>query len=124
MHTLLAAVHELTGVHALSSDEKLLVEAVLVGVLELNLGEGGTPARVVDDVLHHTLDVALALGKVELTVLGGALPVEDVRLHEATSNRMSDQKRKHPQRTTAAIGEHCTREGIASRGKGDEDTIP
>jgi hypothetical protein len=68
-------------VHALSGDEELLVEAVLVGVLELNLSKGGTPARVVDDILDHTLDVALALGKVELTVLGGALPVEGVRLH-------------------------------------------
>ena len=67
--------------HALGGDEELLVEAVLVGVLELNLSKGGTPARVVDDILDHTLDVALALGKVELTVLGGALPVEGVRLH-------------------------------------------
>jgi hypothetical protein len=69
-------------VHALSSNEELLVEAELVRVLELNLGKRGAPARVVDDVLHDTLDVALALGEVELTVLGSALPVEGVRLEK------------------------------------------
>jgi hypothetical protein len=116
--TLLAAVHELTSVHALSSDEELLVEAVLVGVLELNLSKGGTPARVVDDILDHTLDVALALGEIELTVLGGALPVEGVRLHSqrmdstliidnlAAANHLQDEGTKEKQ-------------GIASGGRGD-----
>lgn len=85
--TLLAAVHELTSVHALSGDEKLLVNAVLVGVLELHNGKRGTPARIVDDVIDDTLDVALALGEVELTVLGGALPVEGVRLHSRSKGQ-------------------------------------
>ncbi len=104
--------------HALSSDEELLVEAVLVGVLELNLSKGGTPARVVDDILDHTLDVALALGEIELTVLGSALPVEGVRLH---SQRMDSTLIIHNPAAgiTSKTREREQKQGIALGGRGD-----
>ena len=80
---LLAAVDEGTGVETLRRDESLLAELVTVGVAEDDTGKGSTtarrsaclctgswicnyaPASVVDDLLHNTLDVAIALRKVE-----------------------------------------------------------
>lgn len=71
--TLLAVVHELTSVHALSSDEDLLVLLVAVRVAELHTGHGGTPARVMHDLPDHTLDVAVAFGVIQGAQLGSAL---------------------------------------------------
>ena len=70
---LLSSVDELSGVHALSGDEELVVLSVLVGVVELDLGEGGSTSGVMDDVLHDTTDVTLPLGVVVHTELGGTL---------------------------------------------------
>lgn len=70
---LLAGVNELAGVHALVGDEGLGVLLELVGVTEDDLGQGGTTAGVVDDVLHDTADIAVALGIVEVAELGGGL---------------------------------------------------
>jgi hypothetical protein len=69
----LAGVDELARVHALVGDEGLgdLLEAV--GRLEDDAGERGTTAGVVDDLLHDTPDVAMALGVVEAAELGGGL---------------------------------------------------
>jgi len=71
--SLLTGVDELAGADALGSDHGLGDLSVLVWVLELDLGEWGTPAWVVDDVLHETLDESLSLGIVERSELGGAL---------------------------------------------------
>lgn len=49
--TLLAAVDELSGVDTLSSDEELCPLLETVWVTEGNLGQGGTTAGVVDDIL-------------------------------------------------------------------------
>ena len=61
----LAGVDELASVHALVGDEGLGVKLVAVGVAEDDLGQRRTTAGVVDDLLHDTTDVAMALGKVE-----------------------------------------------------------
>ena len=73
---LLPAEHELSGVEALGSDEELLHDPVLVGVTELDAGERGATAGVVDDFSHNTLHVAVSLGKVEGAELGSTLAVE------------------------------------------------
>merc|ERR1719166_799083 len=58
---LLSAVDELSGVDALGGDEQLLPGLIPVGVPEVDDGQGGAPTGIVDDVLHHTLDVAVPL---------------------------------------------------------------
>jgi len=71
--SLLTAVDKLTGAYAFRADHSFGDFTVLVGVLELDLGERRSTARVVHDVLDETLDEALSLGKVERTQLGSAL---------------------------------------------------
>lgn len=56
-------------------------QQVLRNKPEGDLGERSTTARVVDDVLHDTLEVAVALGVVQRAQLGSTLAVEGVRLH-------------------------------------------
>ena len=82
---LLAAVNELTSVHALGGYEKLLLQTMLVAVAELNNGEGGTTTRIVNNVLDDTLHVSVALSKVERAELGSALPVLGVGLENGTT---------------------------------------
>jgi len=79
---LLAAVDELAGVHALSSDEELGIALVAVGVQELDLGDGSTTSGVMDDVLDDAADVALLLGVVKGTKLHGALAGAGVSLED------------------------------------------
>ena len=83
---LLAAVDEGTGVKALGGDEGLLAELVTVWITEDDTGkrsttadstsfsisfrsnvQQGVPARVVDDFLDNTANVAVPFGKVEGT---------------------------------------------------------
>jgi hypothetical protein len=64
--TLLAGEHELSTVHALRRAHQSVDSLEVVGVLELDLGNGSASARVVHDVLHNTLDVAVSLGVVIL----------------------------------------------------------
>ena len=52
---LLAAVDRLAGVHALASNEQLLLDLVSVGVTEVDDGKGSATARVMDDVLDNSL---------------------------------------------------------------------
>ena len=54
----MAGIDEHASVHALNSDEILSSELVLVNVSELNLGERGSSAGIVDNVLDDSLDVA------------------------------------------------------------------
>lgn len=70
---MLTGVDELAGVHALVGDEGLGDVLELVRVAEGDLGEGGAAAGVVDDLLHDSADVAMALGEVEGPELGGGL---------------------------------------------------
>ena len=80
----LSGVDELAGVHALVGDEGLGVQLVPVGVTELDAGERSTTTRVVDDLLHDTPDVSMALGEVEGSEGGGANPRAGDGLEDAT----------------------------------------
>ena len=61
---LLAAVHKLAGVDALSSDEQLCPLLKTVRIPENHFGKGRSAARVVDDVLHDALDISVSLGEI------------------------------------------------------------
>jgi len=67
-----AAEDGLTSEHTLSSDEELLDALVLVRVAELDLGEGGTTAGVVSDLLDGTAHVSVALAVVVGAEAGGS----------------------------------------------------
>lgn len=69
----------LAGIHALGRAHEVLLELVAVGVAEGDLGEGRAAAGIVDDVRHHALDVAVALGGVKGTEARLALSVGGVR---------------------------------------------
>ena len=84
--TLLSAVDELSSVHTLSTDEDLVLLAVLVGVTELNLGKGGTTAGVVDDLFHDALNVTMPLGVVQWAVLSSSLTVLGVRAEDRSGS--------------------------------------
>mmetsp|Transcript_1522 Transcript_1522/g.3278 ORF Transcript_1522/g.3278 Transcript_1522/m.3278 type:complete len:205 (+) Transcript_1522:194-808(+) len=77
-----SGVDELASVHTLGTDEVLGHLLVLVRVTELHARDGGTTSGVVDDILDHALDIAIALGVVEPTELGGALASLNVRLKD------------------------------------------
>lgn len=71
--SVLSGVDELASVHALVGNEGLGDLLELVGVTELDLGEGSTTAGIVDDLLHDTTGVSMTLSVVERTELGGSL---------------------------------------------------
>lgn len=71
--SVLTGVDELAGVHALVGDEGLGDHLELVGVAELDLGEGSTTAGIVDDLLHDTTGVSMTLSVVKGTELGWGL---------------------------------------------------
>lgn len=82
---LLSAVHKLSRVHAFGADKNLIVALVVVGIAELDLGNGGTSTRVMEDFLDDTTDVSMLLGVVERTELdrtlaSAAVALEDGRL--------------------------------------------
>ena len=94
---LLSTVDEGASVEALSRDEGLLAELVSVRVAENDTGKGCTtglrqgngclkwhrlhaPTSIVDDLLYNTLDITIALCKVERTELCWRLVVVRVRL--------------------------------------------
>jgi len=69
------AVDKLASVQPFYGNEVLFVEFVLVRVAENNAGKRGTTTRVVDDLLHNTLDVTMVLSEVESAELSSALSV-------------------------------------------------
>lgn len=71
--SVLTGVDELAGVHALVGNEGLGDHLELVGVTELDLGEGSTATGIVDDLLDNTTGVTVTLGVVEGTELGRGL---------------------------------------------------
>lgn len=77
--SLLSSVDKLAGVHALVGNEGLLAEPVAVRVPENDVGERSAAARVVDDLLHDTTDVSMALSVIEGAELGGVLNVRSYR---------------------------------------------
>lgn len=85
------SVDELTGVGTLGGDHKLLVLLELVRVAEGNDGKGGTTTRVVDDVLHDTLEVAMALAVVVHAELCGTLASVGVRLCNSPNKQAENQ---------------------------------
>lgn len=70
---LLPGIDELARVHALVGDERLGVQLEPVRVPEDDLREGGASAGIVDYVLDDAACVAVALGIVEVSELGGCL---------------------------------------------------
>jgi len=81
----LSAVDVLAGVDALGGHHELLARAVLVAVAEGDDGERRASARVVDDLAHDALDVALSLGEVDGSQAGSALAMERMRLEHSTA---------------------------------------
>ena len=76
--SLLTAVNVLSSVHTLSSNEQLLVGAVVVSIAELHLAKRSATSGVVDDVVDDALDVSMTLGEVDGAKLGGSLTVVSV----------------------------------------------
>lgn len=99
----LAGVDELAGVHAFVGNEGLGDLLELVGRVELNAGEGSTTARVVDDLLHDTANVAMTLGEIERSELGGGLVQAGVGSEDtaATLTLVADLKSNEKQRLAA-----------------------
>jgi len=79
---LLPAVDELSRVHALCGDHELGVALVAVCIQELDLGDGGTTPRIVEDLLDDAPDVPAPLSVVDRTELDGALARPGVRLED------------------------------------------
>jgi hypothetical protein len=79
---LLSTVNKLSGVHTFSAYQEFIVTLVVVGVTELDLGNRGTSARVVDDFLHDTTNVSMLLSVVKRAKLHGALTSTRMRLKD------------------------------------------
>merc|ERR1719431_369548 len=76
---LLAAVDELTRVHALHGDERLLALLKFVGISKLDDGQRRATSGVVNDVFDDAFDVAVAFGVVGSAEAGGAFTMFVVR---------------------------------------------
>lgn len=87
--SVLTGVDELAGVHALVGDEGLGDHLELVGMAELDLGEGSTTAGIVDDLLHDTTGVSMTLSVVKGTELGRSLVETGVGRCKEKKNRLS-----------------------------------
>lgn len=83
---LLTTVDELASVSTLRSNEGHVLHLVPVRVPELNLRERGTPAGVMNNALHNTLDVPMLLSVILVTELGSTLPKVCVRLEDPTGS--------------------------------------
>jgi len=82
---LLSAVDELTLVETLDGWHELLVELVGTSIVEVNLGEWGATAGVMNDVLDDTLHEAIALAEIENAKLGSSLPVAVVGFEDGST---------------------------------------
>merc|ERR1711931_278282 len=81
---LLAAIDELTRVHALHRDERLLALLEFVGISKLDDGERCAAAWVVNDVFDDAFDAAVTFGVVGGAEAGGAFPVFVVRREDGS----------------------------------------
>lgn len=77
---LLPAEDELTRVHSLGRNHELLLVLEPERVAEGDSGQRCAPTRIVDDLGYDSLEVAVALAKVEAAEPGRALAVVGVRL--------------------------------------------
>jgi len=62
----------------------LIVLSISVGISELNLGEGSSSSRIVDDLLDDSLDVSISLSEIERSVLSRSLSVVSVSLEDSS----------------------------------------
>jgi len=90
---LLTAVQELAGGHALNSDHAGLNTLELVGVTELDKGEGSTTAGVVDNLTDGTLDETASLTEVKRSELGSSLTLVSVGSEDAAGTTSLGQNR-------------------------------
>merc|ERR1719431_87573 len=81
---LLAAVDELTRVHALDGDERLLALLEFVGISKLDDGQRCAASGVVNDVFDDAFDVAVAFGVVGSAEAGGAFSMFVVRREDGS----------------------------------------
>merc|ERR1719489_156046 len=81
---LLAAVDELTRVHALDGDERLLALLKFVGISKLDDGQRCAASGVVNDVFDDAFDVAVAFGVVGSAEAGGAFSMFVVRREDGS----------------------------------------
>jgi hypothetical protein len=86
---LLAAEDVLTSVSALSRQEVLVLVSIFVWVAELNLGEGCTSSRIMNNALDNTSNIAVSLGIVESSVVGGGNPSRLVCLEDTLGLTLS-----------------------------------
>jgi len=64
---LLAAIDELTGIHAFSGNKQFFAFLVSVRITEVNNCKWSTTARIVDDIFDDTAQVAVSFGKIDGT---------------------------------------------------------
>jgi len=81
---LLPAVDERTSRKPLSRNEQSCSKFVAVGISENDLGEGGTTARIVDDIFDQPSDVPVLLGVVESPELGSSSTMVLVSFEDST----------------------------------------
>ena len=79
---LLAAVNELTRVHALGAHQEFIVFLIAIGVTELHLCYWCTPSRVVQNLLDDTTNVTVLFGIVQSSQLDSTLASPRVRLED------------------------------------------
>jgi len=102
----LSAVEELASVCAFDCWHKLLVELVGASIVEVNLSERSATARVVDDVLHDSLEETGALTEVKDAELGSTLAVAVVRLeNRSTAFTLASDNATHGK--SAVAQPHC-----------------
>lgn len=92
---LFAAVDKGASVEAFGRDEGLFLEFVAVGVTENDSGEGSTTARVVDDLLHDSTNVAITFSKVERTKASGSLVKTSVRFEDGVRSPLCPNDPTH-----------------------------
>jgi hypothetical protein len=80
--SLLSAVNELSSVHTLGGDHELSITLETVSVQELNLGNGGSPTRIMEDFLNDTTDISTTFSVVDGSELDGSLAGAGVRLED------------------------------------------
>ena len=102
--SLLSAVNKLTSVHTLGTKEKFSIPLITVGIQKLNLGNGSTSTRVVDNVLDNSANVSLLFSiiqgtKFDSSLAGPDMCLEDGRLtltlclfFHSTKNKVSSQQ--------------------------------
>jgi len=87
------SVDELTSVHSFNGEEMVVLESVLIGVSEDDLGEGSSTTGIVDDLSDDTLNVTVLFSEIENSESGGSDSVMLVSLEDGillTSSTTSD----------------------------------